>query len=210
MHDDSMVFVIDDEPAIRDALDSLFRSMGLRAASFGSIAEFLQSERPDVPACLLLDVRLPGQNGLDFHGEMDRFGLDLPVIFMTAHGDVPMSVRAMRDGAVDFLIKPFRDEDLLRAIRAGLARDRLRRASVAAVATLKQQHDSLTEREKQVLWLVVSGQLNKQIAAKLGLSEITVKVHRGHVMRKMRASSLIDLVRKTDILSRSMSSATRH
>ncbi|MFT4118748.1 response regulator transcription factor [Bradyrhizobium sp.] len=201
MHDDSIVFVIDDESAIREALDSLLRVTGLRTASFGSVAEFLDGERPDVPACLLLDIRLPGQSGLDFHGEMRNLGLDLPVVFMTAHGDVPMSVRAMQDGAIDFLIKPFRDEDLLRAIHAGLAKDRLRRANAAAVATLKERYDGLTEREREVLWLVVSGQLNKQIAARLGLSEITVKVHRGQVMRKLQASSLIDLVRKTDLIS---------
>lgn len=210
MLEESIIFVVDDELAIREALESLFRSTGLRAASFGSIEEFLGSERPDIPACLLLDVRLPGQDGLDFHSEMDGHGLDLPVIFMTAHGDVPMSVRAMRDGAVDFLTKPFREQDLLRAIQAGLARDRQRRTSVAKLASLKARYASLTERERQVLWLVVSGQLNKQIAGTLGLSEITVKLHRGQAMRKMEASSLIDLVRKTDLLSRSMGRGTMH
>lgn len=210
MTDDPIVFIIDDEPAILESLEDLFRSTGLRTACFGCIPDFLNAKRPEAPACLLLDVRLPGQSGLDFHDEMARLGLDLPVVFMTAHGDVPMSVRAMRNGAVDFLIKPFREEDLLQAIQGGLARDRLRRAGAAAVATLKERYDCLTERERQVLWLVVSGQMNKQIAARLELSEITVKVHRGQLMRKLGASSVIDLVRKTDILSRCLGGDALH
>ncbi|MBV8918694.1 response regulator transcription factor [Bradyrhizobium sp.] len=210
MQDDSIVFVIDDEQAIREALDSLFRSAGVRAMSFASVADFLGSERPDAPACLVLDVRLPGLNGLDFHGEMDELGIRVPVVFITAHGDVPMSVRAMRAGAVDFLIKPFQDQELLDAVRVGFARDRLRRASLAAMATLKERYESLTMREKEILWLVVAGQQNKQIAARLGLSVITVKLHRGQLMRKMQARSLIDLVRKTDILSRTIDRGAIH
>lgn len=210
MHDDPMVFVVDDELAIREALDSLFRSAGLRTASYGSVAEFLSSQRPDVPACLVLDVRIPGMDGLEFHSQMDALGVDLPVVFMTAHGDVPMSVRAMRGGAVDFLIKPFTDEEMLDAVRAGFAKDRLRRASVAAVATLRERYETLTAREREILWLVAAGQLNKQIAARLGLSEITVKVHRGQLMRKMGAASLIDLIRKTDALARVLDQGTIH
>jgi FixJ family two-component response regulator len=182
----------------------------MRAISFGSVLEFLASERPDVPACLVLDVRLPGINGLDFFDQMNELGIQMPVVFITAHGDVPMSVRAMRAGAINFIIKPFPDHVLLDAVQAAFARDRLRRASLVAADSLKRRFESLTMRERQILWLVVAGQLNKQIAAHLGLSEITVKVHRAQMMRKMQATSLIDLVRKADILSRNPADLTVH
>lgn len=196
-----IIFVIDDDPAVREALDSLFRSVGLSARLFASTDEFLQSKRPDVPGCLVLDVRLPGLSGLDFQREMTGSGVHLPIIFISGHGDVPMSVRAMKAGAIEFLTKPFQDEDLLNAIQAGFERDRARRRKEADVAALKASFDTLSPREKEIMALVVAGQLNKQIAAKLGLSEITVKVHRGQVMRKMQARSVVELVRISDRLA---------
>lgn len=210
MENEATVVVIDDELAIREALDSLFRSVGLRVTSFGSVVEFLASKRPETPACLVLDVRLPGVNGLDFLDQMGQLGIQMPVVIITAHGDVPMSVRAMQAGAVNFLMKPFPDDALLNAVHAGFARDRLRSASLATAESLKRRFESLTEREKQILWLVVASQLNKQIAARLGLSEITVKVQRAQMMRKMGATSLVDLVRKADILSRILGDGTTH
>ncbi|WFU82475.1 response regulator [Bradyrhizobium sp. CIAT3101] len=210
MESEATVFVIDDELAVREALDSLFRSVGLRVLSFGSVPEFLACKLPDAPACLVLDVRLPGVNGLDFHDQMGELGVQMPAVIITAHGDVPMSVRAMQAGAINFIIKPFPDDALLDAVHAGLARDRLRRASLAAADSLTRRFESLTEREKQILWLVVAGQMSKQIAAHLGLSEITVKVQRAQMMRKMKAMSLIDLVRKADILSRHLGNGALH
>ena len=189
------VFVIDDDAAIRDALQSLISSMKLHVELFGSAAEFLQRERPDVPSCLVLDVRLPGISGLDFQRKLTEANHSIPVIFITGHGDIPMSVRAMKAGAVEFLTKPFRDQDLLDAIHVALERDRARRQQESEMIVLRERFESLTPREQEVLPLVVSGRLNKQIAAELGTSEITVKVHRASVMGKMQADSLPDLVK---------------
>lgn len=189
------VFVIDDDAAIRDALQSLISSMKLHVELFGSAAEFLQRERPDVPSCLVLDVRLPGISGLDFQRKLTEANHFIPVIFITGHGDIPMSVRAMKAGAVEFLTKPFRDQDLLDAIHVALERDRARRQQESEMIILRERFESLTPREQEVLPLVVSGRLNKQIAAELGTSEITVKVHRASMMRKMQADSLPDLVK---------------
>lgn len=189
------VFVIDDDAAIRDALQSLISSMKLHVELFGSAAEFLQRDRPDVPSCLVLDVRLPGISGLDFQRKLTEANHSIPVIFITGHGDIPMSVRAMKAGAVEFLTKPFRDQDLLDAIHVALERDRARRQQESEMIVLRERFESLTPREQEVLPLVVSGRLNKQIAAELGTSEITAKVHRASVMRKMQADSLPDLVK---------------
>ena len=199
--DQPVVFVIDDSPSVRDALDSLIRSVHLNVQSFGSTEEFLLFKRPDAPGCIVLDVRLPGLSGLDFHREMTKSNIDLPVIFITGHGDVPMSVRAIKAGAIEFLPKPFRDQDLLDAINFGIERDRSRRQASAIVAVLRDNFASLTARERQVMLQVASGRPNKQIAGELKLSEVTVKVHRRHVMRKMKAKSLADLVRMADKLS---------
>jgi FixJ family two-component response regulator len=205
--DKPIVFVVDDSPSVRDALDSLIRSVHLNVQSFGSIEEFLQFKRPDAPGCIVLDVRLPGLSGLDFHREMAKSNVDLPVIFITGHGDVPMSVRAIKAGAIEFLPKPFRDQDLIDAIYLGIERDRSRRQASATVAVLRDNFSSLTARERQVMLKVASGRPNKQIAAELELSEVTVKVHRRHVMQKMKAKSLADLVRMADKLSDSPETA---
>lgn len=202
-----VVFVIDDSPSVRDALDSLIRSVHLNVQAFGSIEEFLQFKRPDAPGCIVLDVRLPGLSGLDFQREMAKSNIDLPIIFITGHGDVPMSVRAIKAGAIEFLTKPFRDQDLLDAIYLGIERDRSRRQASAVIAVLRGHFASLTARERQVMLQVASGRPNKQIAAELKLSEVTVKVHRRHVMRKMKAKSLADLVRMADKLSDSPETA---
>jgi len=188
------VIVIDDDPSVREALGNLLRSVGLQTNLHGSVAEFLKAGRPDGPTCLVLDVRLPGRGGLDFQRELSKAGIHLPIIFITGHADIPMSVQAMKGGAIDFLTKPFRDQDLLDAIQLGLERDRARREDEKAIALLQARFDSLTQREREVMALVATGRVNKQIAFEIGVSQITVKVHRGNVMRKMAATSLADLV----------------
>lgn len=194
------IYVIDDDPSVRDGLDSLLRSVGYDVNSFASPRDFLSHQRSDGPACLVLDVRMPDASGLDFQDELARTGNPLPIIFLTGHGDVPMSVRAMKAGATEFLLKPFREQDLLDAIRQALEKDRARLRQDAATVDLRERFATLTAREREVMALVARGRLNKQIAAELGLSEITVKVHRGQAMRKMQAGSVADLIRMADAL----------
>jgi FixJ family two-component response regulator len=194
------VIVIDDDEGIRDALGSLFRSVGFQSKLLASVAEFLKTGRPEGPCCLVLDVRLPGQSGLDLQRELAAMHIRVPIVFITGHGDIPMSVRAMKGGAIEFLTKPFRDQDLLDAIQIGLDRDRAWLEEEKSTATLRARFETLSPREREVMVRVVAGRLNKQIAGDMGISEITVKVHRGQVMRKMSASSLPDLARMADKL----------
>lgn len=196
----AVVLVIDDDSSMREALDGLLRSVGLRVKVFGSTAELMRSSLPNVPSCLVLDIRLPGVSGLDFQIELAAAGIHIPIIFMTGHGDIPMSVQAMKAGAVDFLTKPFRHQEMIEAVSRALAGDKQRRSEQKTVSELRLLYESLTVREREVIALVSSGMRNKRIAAELGVSEITVKVHRLHVMRKMKARSLADLVRIADAL----------
>src|ERR1700752_3949993 len=193
-----IVFVVDDDPSVRETLADLIASVGLSVSAFKSAREFLASRRPDAPACLVLDVRLPGLSGLDLQRELARTEAPIPVIFITGHGDIPMSVRAMKEGAVEFLAKPFRDQDLLDAVQHALEIDRAARQERSLVADVRRRYESLTNREREVMRLVVSGLLNKQIAGELGSSEVTVKMHRGQVMRKMKAQSIVELLRMAE------------
>jgi RNA polymerase sigma factor (sigma-70 family) len=203
----AVVFVIDDDPSMRSALEDLVRSVGLEVRAFAAPQQFLQSKPGDAPGCLVLDVRLPGMSGLTFQKELAKEGLALQIVFLPRHGDIPMSVRAMKAGAVEFLTKPFHDQDLLDAIHAAIERDRKRRHEAVRVAVLRECFATLSERERQIMALVVIGRANKQIAAELGLSEMTVKVHRGQVMRKMHAGSLPELVRMADWLGESIATS---
>lgn len=194
-HDEPAVFVVDDDISVRDALKNLLRSVGLKVETFGSAQEFFSSKRASIPACLVLDVRLPGLGGLDMQRQLAEANSEIPIVFITAHGDIPMSVRAMKAGAVEFLPKPFRDQDLLDAVQQAIDRDRQARRVRSDTAELKERHESLTARERQVLEFVVRGLANKEIAARIGISEPTVKLHRGRLIHKMRAESLADLIK---------------
>ncbi|MDF7776424.1 response regulator transcription factor [Sphingomonas sp. AOB5] len=195
MADSAIIHIVDDDASLRAALESLFRSVGLAARGHASVADFLAAEREDAPGCLVLDVRMPGISGLDFQDRLDELGIMLPAILMSGHGDIPMSVRAMKAGAIDFLVKPFRDQDMLDAVAAAMERDAKRRAEASDDAGLRDLYATLSPREQQVMGLVVTGKLNKQVAYDLSLSEVTVKIHRGAAMRKMGARTLPDLVR---------------
>jgi FixJ family two-component response regulator len=198
---DSIVFVVDDDLSVRQALASLIGSVGLRSETFASAQEFLQYERPDAAACLVLDVRLPGLSGLDLQAELAKTRKRIPIVFITGHGDIPMTVRAMKAGATEFLLKPFRDQELLDAIRQGLDRDQATRRQRAEVAEIKRDYDLLTSREREVLLLIAKGLLNKEVAASLGITEITIKVHRRHIMQKMKVRSFPQLVRTFEKLA---------
>jgi FixJ family two-component response regulator len=195
-----VVYIVDDDASVREGIGELIRSVGLGVQTFASSQEFLDAKRPDAPGCIILDVRLPGRSGLEFQSVLQNLSIQLPVIFISAHSDIPISVRAMKAGAIEFLTKPLREQELLDAVQAGIERDRARRQEAELVADLRARYDSLTTREREIMNLVVTGNVNKQIAAQAGLSEITVKVHRGHVMQKMRAKSLVHLVRMSDSL----------
>ena len=205
-----VVFVIDDDASVRESLKNLLESVGLRAEVFPSAQAFLHFQRPDVASCLILDVRLPGLTGLEFQNDLLKMGISLPIIFVTGHGDIPMSVRAMKLGAVEFLTKPFRDQDLLEAVRVGLDRDTFRRKDEEALTALNVGFSALTEREKEVMALISTGLSNKQIANEMGISGATVKVHRANIMRKMHAGSLAELIRMTDLLRRSSKTFARN
>jgi FixJ family two-component response regulator len=195
-----VVYIIDDDASAREGIGELLRSVGLGVLTFASSQEFLDSKRPDAAGCIILDVRLRGASGLEFQSVLSNLGIQLPIIFISAHSDIPISVRAMKSGAIEFLTKPLREQELLDAVHIGIERDRARRQEAERLAELRARYDSLTPREREIMNLVVSGSVNKQIAAQASLSEVTVKVHRGHVMQKMRAKSLVDLVRMADSL----------
>jgi FixJ family two-component response regulator len=199
-HEIAIVHIIDDDESLRLAVDSLLRSVGLQTRTYGAAREFLDAKRDDVPGCLVLDVRLPGISGLDFQEQLSDHGIHMPAVLVTGHGDIPMSVRAMKAGAVDFLPKPFRDQDMLDAVMGAIARDRKRRSSDGEAAEVRNRFATLSPRERQVMMLVTAGKMNKQVAGDLELSEITVKIHRGSAMRKMGARTLADLVRMADAL----------
>jgi FixJ family two-component response regulator len=199
-----VIFVVDDDASARDGIEDLLQSVGLRVMTFKSPQEFLEGVRPDAPGCIVLDVRLPGTSGLEFQKVLIDAGIHLPVIFITGHGDIPMSVMAMKSGAIEFLTKPFREQSLLDAINAGIEKDRLRREGLKLVSELQQRFERLTPREREVFALVVTGRPNKQVAAELGLSEMTVKVHRSQVTKKMRATSIVELARIADRLGLSV------
>ena len=196
----SVVVVIDDDQSVREALSTLFRSVGLQVKAYASAGEFLEGKLPDVPSCMVLDVRLPGLSGLDFQAELAKANMQIPIVFMTGYGDIPMTVRAMKAGAVEFLQKPFRDQDMLDAVQTGLEQSRARRKLTSDTAQVRASFDTLTVREREIMSLVTSGLMNKQIAGEVGISEVTVKLHRGNVMRKMGARSLADLVRMADTI----------
>jgi FixJ family two-component response regulator len=196
-----IVYVVDDDEAIRRSLSNLFQSVSLRVQVFGSAAELLQTSFPDVASCLVLDIRLPGLSGLDFQTELAKSNIRIPIVFMTGHGDIPMTVRAMKAGAIDFLTKPFRHQEMLDAVAAAIERDRKRREDEKLIVKVQALFETLTPRERDVLALVAAGLMNKQIAAEIGIAEITVKIHRGHIMRKMGTRSLADLVRITELLN---------
>lgn len=198
--DQPIVFIVDDDVSMRRALTNLFESVGLKVEAFGSAPQLLQAKPPEVPSCLVLDIRLPGASGLDLQSDLAKANIQTPVIFITGHGDIPMTVRAMKSGAIDFLTKPVRDQDILDAVQAAIERDRKRRDLNKTVSTVKSRFESLSSRERDVLSLVTSGLMNKQVAAQLGLAEITVKIYRGQIMRKMGAKSLADLVRMSEAL----------
>ena len=197
---ESIVFIIDDDPSMRRALINLFQSVGLEVEAFGSASELLKKKLPEVASCLVLDIRLPGSSGLDLQAELTKANICIPIIFITGHGDIPMTVRAMKGGAVDFLTKPFRDQDLLDAVVGAIDKDRKRREANRTIANLQALYETLSSREREVLAFVAAGLMNKQIAAELGLAEITVKIYRGHIMKKMQAKSLADLIRMTEAL----------
>lgn len=198
--EEPIVYIVDDDASVREALRNLFRSVGLRVEVFGSGPEFLQSQLADVASCLILDIRLPRVSGLDFQGELAKAGIHIPIIFMTGHGDIPMTVRAMKAGAIDFLTKPFRDQDMLDAVTAAIERDRNSRNEAKILSHLQAHFATLSAREREVMALVTAGLMNKQVAAEIGIAEITVKIHRGNIMRKMAAKSLADLVKMAQAL----------